>query len=158
MSARGACNSEVGVRLLGAAPKEARVPALRGSVPWNKGRRTLQDPRLKTERATAATRRYRSTLKGKAAIRHTKLKQKYGISLEEYNRLHLLQRGLCAICGKPESYPNRTLSVDHDHLTEKVRGLLCAQCNRGIGFLGDTPEALRAALNYLEVMREATRG
>jgi hypothetical protein len=54
------------------------------------------------------------------------------------------QNGLCAICGLPEEH------VDHDHVTGQVRGLLCAGCNKGLGFFRDSPQLLRQAAEYLE--------
>jgi hypothetical protein len=57
----------------------------------------------------------------------------------------------CQVCGSSGS--NRRLSVDHDHTSGKVRGLLCASCNFAIGNMGDDPDKLRAAANYLEETR-----
>lgn len=56
---------------------------------------------------------------------------------------------VCEICGQPES-PNRRLDIDHNHETNDIRGLLCSQCNIGIGYLLDKPELLRNAAEYLE--------
>ncbi len=64
------------------------------------------------------------------------------------------QDGVCAICRRPETFittgqgPCR-LSVDHDHKTGKVRGLLCRDCNVGLGNFGDSGERLRNAAAYL---------
>jgi hypothetical protein len=79
---------------------------------------------------------------------------KYRITPEDYNKLLKEQGGACAICGKLEEDnivhgKFSSLSVDHNHDTGEVRGLLCNQCNRGIGMLGDTPEAIGKALAYL---------
>lgn len=77
------------------------------------------------------------------------LQRRYGITLEEYEALHAAQQGGCAICGRACSqYDN--LSVDHDHISGAVRGLLCSDCNRGIGMFKDTPSLLRAAAEYIE--------
>lgn len=54
------------------------------------------------------------------------------------------QEGRCASCGH-----KRKLVVDHDHATGVVRGLICTPCNMAIGGLGDTPEGVRKALEYL---------
>lgn len=87
--------------------------------------------------------------------RERNLRAKYGIGLEEYNSLLKNQKGRCGICGVSEnraSYGhNKSLdfSVDHCHLTGKVRGLLCNQCNRGLGMLGDTEEDILKVLKYL---------
>ena len=83
------------------------------------------------------------------------LKAKYGITLSEYNSMLERQEHKCAICGTSENKVirgnNATLSfaVDHDHNTGVVRGLLCNQCNRGLGMLGDSVEALKKAIRYL---------
>ena len=84
------------------------------------------------------------------------LKRFFGISLEEYNTMLEQQDGVCAICGQPETVLNRRtkqpqlLSVDHDHDTGKVRGLLCTRCNTAIGLLQDDPDVLVSALSYLK--------
>lgn len=82
-------------------------------------------------------------------------RKKYGISYADYAALLQKQNGLCACCGRAESkvqFGNvRMLSVDHDHETEKVRGLLCGNCNQGIGYFGnDRPDLLRKAAAYLD--------
>src|SRR5882672_1412366 len=62
------------------------------------------------------------------------LKWWYGISLEDYNYILNHQNNRCAICKKlPEPY--KSLYVDHNHTTNKVRGLLCSNCNTALGFL-----------------------
>lgn len=75
------------------------------------------------------------------------LKRAFGISLVDYNKMLEKQHGKCKICLKPEI--NRQLSVDHDHKTGKVRGLLCNHCNRGLGSFYDNTEMLKAAIKYL---------
>lgn len=79
--------------------------------------------------------------------RNTYLKRQFGISYQEYQSLFLAQNSACAICKKQVDY---NLCVDHDHNTGQVRGLLCRNCNSGIGKLGDTLEALESALAYLK--------
>lgn len=82
------------------------------------------------------------------------LRRLYDLSREEYDRLFEDQGGVCAICRQPETRLHRgrvrMLSVDHDHTTGRVRGLLCRNCNSAIGLLGDDPDLLRSALAYLE--------
>lgn len=82
------------------------------------------------------------------------LAAKYNMSLWEYDELFKLQNGRCAICGTPPLH-NR-LSVDHDHDSGKVRGLLCAHCNTGIGYLRDDQEILNAAIMYLRRTQSET--
>lgn len=79
--------------------------------------------------------------------------RKYKLSIPEYDAMLAAQGHVCAICKKAETVTVRDkvreLCVDHDHATNKVRGLLCARCNRGIGYLGDSIENLASALAYL---------
>lgn len=70
------------------------------------------------------------------------------MSLAEYEGLHEAQSGLCLICGRP-SKTDRLLAVDHDHTTGEVRGLLCNECNVGLGMFEDQPEWLERAAQYV---------
>lgn len=94
-----------------------------------------------------AQRRYEKTLKGKISLRKGHLKYSYNMTLEEYNKLFKSQYGVCAICGHPEL--NRSLLVDHNHKTGKIRGLLCTLCNVLIGQIERTPEFYSKAKEYL---------
>lgn len=82
------------------------------------------------------------------------IKSKYGLTKEQYLTMVKAQNNLCAICNKPETESSSPhikemeLSIDHDHKTGIVRGLLCRQCN--IGKLGESPERLRRAADYIE--------
>lgn len=87
--------------------------------------------------------------------RRKALKFKYGISLEEYEAILEKQGHSCAICktkenGVPGKRRSWNWSVDHCHASGRIRGLLCNQCNRGLGMLGDTVESLQKALDYLK--------
>lgn len=80
--------------------------------------------------------------------------KKYGVSPDEYDDMITVQGGVCAVCQQPESARNRRgeirqLAVDHDHATGRVRGLLCALCNAGIGCFADDTDRLAAAVAYL---------
>ena len=79
-----------------------------------------------------------------------KLKHLYGIFPEEYERMFEAQKGCCAICGRHQSELRRHLAVDHDHVTGKIRGLLCVSCNVGLDGLQNNPELLRKAAAYLK--------
>lgn len=84
------------------------------------------------------------------------LNYRYGIGLAEYRALVEKQDGKCAICAAAEPGGNFTKwAVDHCHGSGRVRGLLCAACNMGIGQLGDDPARLRAAAAYIEADRLA---
>jgi hypothetical protein len=84
------------------------------------------------------------------SARNSMLKYYYGITQEDYNRMFEEQNGCCAICGKHQSDENKALSVDHDHTTGKIRGLLCPRCNHGLGLFLDSSELLKLAANYIE--------
>jgi len=78
------------------------------------------------------------------------LKGKYNLTPDQYSAMLESQGGRCAICGKLPSGTGRNgLAIDHCHNTAAVRGLLCFDCNTGLGKLGDTAEALECALAYL---------
>lgn len=91
--------------------------------------------------------------------RSTRYKSVYGLSLAEYEALHAAQGGLCAICSRPERQERNgkliALAVDHCHVSGRVRGLLCARCNKGIGLLDDSPELLDAGAAYLRQHQSA---
>ena len=78
-----------------------------------------------------------------------KIKNKYGISPEDYDRMFLEQKGVCKICGSLPDSKHGRLHIDHDHSTDTVRGLLCTQCNQGIGYFKDDPLRLELAAIYL---------
>lgn len=86
-------------------------------------------------------------------IRRSALKRNFGITPEDYNRLLKKQSDVCRICN--ESDHDRRLAVDHDHLTGRIRGLLCKKCNRGIGLFKDDIGLLRAAVSYLDEVHDA---
>ena len=76
-------------------------------------------------------------------------KKVYGIGLDDYKRILKEQGGRCAICGCLEKEKQTLLHIDHDHKTGKFRGLLCYNCNAGLGNFKDNKISLRKALNYL---------
>lgn len=80
--------------------------------------------------------------------RKWQLENRYGLSLEEYDDLATKQNSVCAIC-KSVNDNDRPLVVDHSHISNKVRGLLCDKCNRAIGALEDDPKRLQNAILYL---------
>lgn len=80
------------------------------------------------------------------------LQKKYGISKAKWDELFRKQHGVCAICGCHQRY--QSLATDHCHKTGKVRGLLCVNCNRGLGKFFDSPIRLRNAADYIERSRQ----
>jgi len=81
--------------------------------------------------------------------RNLRLKRVYGISLEDYEIKLSEQNGVCDICKKACTTGKR-LAVDHDHESLKVRGLLCTNCNKGLGHFKESPEIILNALEYLK--------
>ena len=73
------------------------------------------------------------------------LRDRYKLSPSDYAALVKNQKGMCLGCGKSEK-----LCIDHDHITGKVRGLLCFSCNMALGFIQDNPDILRNLAVYLE--------
>jgi len=101
--------------------------------------------------------RYRDQLARRAPrsyqrARELNLLTLYRLTLDQYDTMFAEQDGRCAICRRPEARRNKygisPLSVDHDHATGQVRGLLCARCNAVLGFFED-PEMFAAATDYL---------
>lgn len=68
-------------------------------------------------------------------IKNNSLKRLYNITLEQYNQLFNRQQGCCAICYRHQSTLKHKLSIDHNHNTGKIRGLLCPDCNILVGRL-----------------------
>jgi hypothetical protein len=79
-----------------------------------------------------------------------------GITIEQYNQMHVEQKGLCVICNQPETRINSSnkkpgrLVIDHCHKTKKVRALLCHNCNTGIGKFFDDPVRIIRAARYVK--------
>ncbi len=84
----------------------------------------------------------------KAALfrRRSMLKRIYGLSLEDYDNMVEQQNEVCGICGK---VVEGNLLVDHCHATRKIRGLLCNNCNLGLGYFRDNLDILASATSYL---------
>lgn len=92
--------------------------------------------------------------KNKKGRRIKDLKNKYNITLEDYNNLFTKENGRCHICNLSESRKGthgkiKRLSVDHCHKTGKVRGLLCQRCNSVLGYIEDNKNLLKQMIKYL---------
>jgi len=85
----------------------------------------------------------------KHTFKAKRIKQRYGITMEQVENLRDQQGGLCAICKlEPASH------IDHDHVTDRVRGLLCNNCNTGLGMFQDNASLMAAGIKYLEDNRD----
>ena len=89
-------------------------------------------------------------------IKQSRALKVFGLTREKHLDMLNEQNHVCKICGKPEqskdpkSGKTKSLAIDHNHNTGIVRGLLCSNCNRGIGLFGDSIETLKSAIQYLE--------
>lgn len=78
-----------------------------------------------------------------------RIKYLYGMTVEAFEALWETQGGKCAVCGVALSMDKFGYAIDHNHNTGDIRGLLCSNCNTGIGLLKDSPHILQAAHAYL---------
>lgn len=92
-----------------------------------------------------------ATPEGKIKAKNQNLRKNYGLTLDQYNQMLINQNHKCEICGIDEINAGKQgLVVDHNHITKKVRALLCSTCNFLIGQSKENPTILRNAANYLE--------
>lgn len=89
--------------------------------------------------------------------RNRQLLKRYGITLDDYEKMFEEQDKKCGICGTEENYSGHTgprkewsFSVDHCHETGKIRGLLCNDCNRALGLFKDSQMLLNKAIAWLD--------
>jgi hypothetical protein len=116
---------------------------------YAKNREALQAKQRERYKRDAEKRRARQREYGAANRIEIGLRlkeRKYGIPREELQRMLDAQQGGCAICGTV----GKRLTVDHDHASGRVRGLLCESCNFGIGKFYDNADWLRRAAWYIE--------
>lgn len=132
--------ADVGVR---PGPKHM-LRRLDPSKPWSKTNMVWREP---------IGRSSKTDMKAYQWVWH--LRNRYGITQADVDAMAKAQDGKCAVCGSmlgaagPDGKPSR-VCVDHDHITRKVRGLLCDPCNKGLGAFADNLASLRAAITYLE--------
>lgn len=104
------------------------------------------------DRAGNAAKKRKYTQANPDKIKDIKLKQTYGIGLEDYNHMLAQQNGVCAICKRPETavWRGKTLrlAVDHKENPHQVRGLLCMKCNRSFGLLEENIDFMLAMIEY----------
>src|SRR6266542_3916535 len=81
-------------------------------------------------------------------LREIHLRNKFKLTVEEYDAILHTQDGVCALCECP-STPGISLHVDHDHGTGEIRGLLCVRCNNALGLFREDPDLLRRAVRYV---------
>lgn len=79
-----------------------------------------------------------------------RFRSRYGITLDKFNEILIEQKYKCKICDKTQEQLGKCLHVDHCHKTNKIRGLLCGKCNKGIGLFNDNVFLLDKASLYLK--------
>jgi hypothetical protein len=115
--------------------------------------RPKSDDYLEKKRMHASNWQRNNKEKVARIAREVNYKKKYGITIEQYEKMLAKQNNVCAICDKPCS-TGRFLAVDHDHTTGAVRALLCQNCNVAIGFLGEDTDRMAKAIEYLQFYSE----
>lgn len=125
-----------------------------GRKPWNKDTKGLQVAWNKGKReAPPRTNEYYRNyyMTDKDGSRRRRMKSKYGLEWDDYQKMLLSQTGLCKICKSPQNNSRAdVLHIDHDHKTGKIRGLLCHKCNSALGYANDNPEILKEMIKYLQ--------
>ena len=115
---------------------------------WPKDPELYKECLRKHKRKCYLARRDKHLLSSKE--QHIKYRKRvYGITAEQYDAKVIEQNGLCAICNLPDKR-GKDLSVDHCHTTKYIRGLLCGNCNLGLGNFYDDPAKLLAAAQYIQ--------
>ena len=88
--------------------------------------------------------------------RQQRLERRYGITHEDYLQMLVRQAGVCAVCSRPEALTRYgRLSIDHNHETGEIRGLLCDGCNASLGHLQEDPETIRKLADYIELFNKS---
>ena len=129
------------------AERVKRVQKAYAQTPAGKATaKRAQNKYAKTEKRKIAVARYHASEKGRRYLLKNSL-DRFGITPEDYKRMLAEQKGVCAICNKPDN--KRRLSLDHYHETGQIRGLLCANCNHLLGNAQDNEDTLLAAIQYL---------
>jgi len=121
-----------------------KIVANKASKDWAKNNK---------DKVNASARRYK--LKNPDKVKgwyRAKVYRKYGLTVEDFDAQYNKQRGCCAMCGKHSLELSRALDIDHNHITNKNRGLLCSTCNLAIGLLKVDEEGinlLQKAIDYI---------
>ena len=108
-------------------------------------------------RAKQTAWREKNRAKSNALATRSHRHKRIGIEYEEYELLLRLHENKCAICKREETTQHRgltrALAVDHCHESGRIRGLLCNNCNRGLGLFDDSKERIASALEYMNQMK-----
>jgi hypothetical protein len=134
------CNSLINKEWYGSNSEKVKTAAVR----WSKNNK---------QRSTEITRKYRESNTDR--LKDAYLRRKYGISLIQYNSLLAKQAHSCAICKRSKSEFKYDLDVDHDHINDQVRGLLCNPCNQALGLLKESINSCQNMAQYLSLHKES---
>lgn len=146
---------------VGDRPHKGQLIRINESLPYSKENVRWRQPEVTDEilkDKAARMSEYQKRLRENHPERYraASFKRHYGITYEQYNEMLIAQRGVCAICEKPQAFVHPktgepvNLSVDHCHRTGKVRALLCSKCNTALGALDDNVDLLHKAIEYIE--------
>ncbi len=102
------------------------------------------------EKSRKHTQQYSTSLEYKEKKKRSYIKNRFKLSLEEYNDLLIQQNNLCKICNTNLPSSGHLTHLDHNHITGKIRGFLCTNCNRGLGHFQDSVLNLEKAIIYLK--------
>lgn len=110
----------------------------------------------KKEEVIARVKRYRDSNPEK--IRDCKLRQAYGVGVEYFDAKLREQDGKCAVCGCDRKVIWRgrevRMALDHDHISNKPRGILCIKCNRALGLLEENIESMQNMIDYIKKFKK----
>ncbi len=147
--------------------RKCGIPKDKDSFHPMRGKRAIHGYRyslcIQCSRANYATRRKvwnaNNVERVQASRRRIQFKKNYGITIEDYNSILSMQGCVCAICGGSRSKSDKwkNLAVDHSHKTGQVRGLLCMECNAGLGSFLDSPDLLEKAAAYIKASKSVSR-
>lgn len=115
---------------------------------WKEKRSVCAKRRYKKHKLKILSKGKERSIKNPKGYWASNLKSNTGLTVQEYLLLLDSQKGVCAICENPPG--NKRLAVDHNHITSKIRGLLCSNCNSGLGMLQDSVDRLEKAVKYLK--------
>ena len=105
----------------------------------------------KTEHHKNTRKKYKETEAYKISQRKASFKRKYNLSLDQHSKMYVKQNGCCLICKRPVNYEK--IHTDHNHISGKIRGLLCRECNLGLGYFfvdEKGTEILSQAVKYIK--------
>jgi hypothetical protein len=134
------------IKLCNLSPEQAEIQKEKSKA-YIQGWRAANKDKVK-----ATSRRYRDNNleKVRERDREASFKKLYGLTIAERDQMLADQGGECAACGSRNPASKLGWHTDHCHKSEKVRGILCANCNTALGHAKDSVDRLRLLISYLE--------